>query len=136
MIHGGTRFNIIPGEVALEGTVRTYDPAVQDTVERRMREILDGVTRAGGGSFELDYDRIVPVTINDLALTERSVPSLVAAIWVNASWTLSDSGRKAREYQLTKAGRAHFGTRVATYMGCTKAAIRGRQNGNSGSREC
>ena len=36
MIHGGTRFNIIPGEVALEGTVRTYDPAVQDTVERRM----------------------------------------------------------------------------------------------------
>ena len=56
MIHGGTRFNIIPGEVALEGTVRTYDPAVQDTVERRMQEILDGVTRAGGGSFELDYD--------------------------------------------------------------------------------
>ena len=79
-IHGGTRFNIIPGEVALEGTVRTYDPAVQDTVERRMREILDGVTRAGGGSFELDYDRIVPVTINDPALTERSVPSLVDAL--------------------------------------------------------
>ena len=80
MIHGGTRFNIIPGAVALEGTVRTYDPAVQDTVERRIREILDGVTRAGGGAFELDYDRIVPVTINDPALTERSIPSLVAAL--------------------------------------------------------
>ena len=80
MIHGGTRFNIIPGEVALEGTVRTYDPAVQDTVERRIREILDGVTRAGGGTFELAYDRIVPVTINDPALTEHSVPSLVDAL--------------------------------------------------------
>ena len=80
MIHGGTRFNIIPGAVALEGTVRTYDPAVQDIVERRIREILDGVTRAGGGAFELDYDRIVPVTINDPALTARSVPSLVAAL--------------------------------------------------------
>ena len=80
MIHGGTRFNIIPGAVALEGTVRTYDPAVQDIVERRIREILDGVTRAGGGAFELDYDRIVPVTINDPALTERSIPSLVAAL--------------------------------------------------------
>ncbi len=80
MIRGGTRFNIIPGEVALEGTVRTYDPAVQDTVERRMREIVDGITQAGGGSFELDYDRITPVTINDLALTSRSVPSLVAAL--------------------------------------------------------
>ncbi|MXY26435.1 MAG: amidohydrolase [Acidobacteria bacterium] len=80
MIRGGTRFNIIPGEVRLEGTVRTYDPEVQNTVERRMREILDGVTRAGGGSFELDYDRITPVTINDLTLTERSVPSLRDAL--------------------------------------------------------
>ena len=80
IIRGGTRFNIIPGEVRLEGTVRTYDAAVQDTVERRMGEILDGVTRAGGGSFELDYDRITPVTINDLALTERSAPSLRAAL--------------------------------------------------------
>ncbi len=80
MIRGGTRFNIIPGEVLLEGTVRTYDEEVQNTVERRMREILDGVTRAGGGTFELDYDRITPVTINDLTLTRRSVPSLVAAL--------------------------------------------------------
>ena len=80
MIRGGTRFNIIPGEVRLEGTVRTYDAEVQDTVERRMREILDGVTRAGGGSFELDYDRITPVTINDLTLTERSVPSIADAV--------------------------------------------------------
>ncbi len=80
MIRGGTRFNIIPGEVLLEGTVRTYDPDVQDTVERRMGEILDGITRAGGGSFALDYDRVTPVTINDPALTDRSIPSLVAAV--------------------------------------------------------
>ena len=80
LIRGGTRFNIIPGEVQLEGTVRTYDAEVQDTVERRMREILDGVTRAGGGSFELAYDRVVPVTINDRGLTAATVPSLAAAV--------------------------------------------------------
>ena len=80
MIRGGTRFNIIPREVLLEGTVRTYDGEVQNTIERRIREILDGVTRAGGGTFELDYDRITPVTINDLTLTQRSVPSLVDAL--------------------------------------------------------
>jgi len=80
MIRGGTRFNIIPGEVTLEGTVRTYDADVQNTVERRMGEILDGVTKAGGGSFELEYDRITPVTTNDLALTERSAPSLRTAL--------------------------------------------------------
>ena len=55
IVRGGTRFNIIPAEVHLEGTVRTYDPDVLDTVERRMGEILDGITRAGGGTFELDY---------------------------------------------------------------------------------
>ena len=80
MIRGGTRFNIIPGEVLLEGTVRTYDPDVQDIVERRMGEILDGITRAGGGSFALDYTRVTPVTINDRALTDRSIPSLSAAV--------------------------------------------------------
>lgn len=80
MIRGGTRFNIIPGEVLLEGTVRTYDPDVQDTIERRMGEILDGITRAGGGSFALDYTRVTPVTINDRALTDRSIPSLSAAV--------------------------------------------------------
>ncbi|HUG41541.1 MAG TPA: amidohydrolase [Longimicrobiales bacterium] len=76
IIRGGERHNIIPGQVRLEGTVRTFDPAVQDLVERRMREILDGVTRAGGGSFTLEYDRGVPVTFNDIALGERLMPTL------------------------------------------------------------
>ncbi len=65
MFHSGERFNIIPAEVRLEGTVRTYDAGVRDTVERRMGEILDGITKAGGGSFVLDYDRGTPATIND-----------------------------------------------------------------------
>ena len=76
MIHGGERFNIIPDQVKLEGTVRTYDDGVRDAVERRMREILDGITRAGGGTFELRYDRNMPATINDTALTRRVAPAL------------------------------------------------------------
>lgn len=77
LIRGGTRFNIIPGEVEMEGTVRTYDPDVRDTIERRMGEILDGITRAGGGSYELDYERGSPATINDLELTAEMAPTLV-----------------------------------------------------------
>ena len=80
IVRGGTRFNIIPATVHLEGTVRTYDPEVQDTVERRMREIVDGVTRAGGGSFEMEYDRITPVVINDHELTAWAVPALAAVV--------------------------------------------------------
>ncbi|MBW3570446.1 MAG: amidohydrolase [Gemmatimonadetes bacterium] len=77
MIRGGERMNIIPEQVELQGTVRTFDPRVQDEVERRMREILDGVTRAGGGSYELDYDRVTPVTVNHRELSERLHPTLV-----------------------------------------------------------
>ena len=80
IIRGGERFNIIPASVHLEGTVRTYDPDVRDTVERRMGEILDGITRAGGGSFELDYLRSTPATINDPGLAARVVPSLEAVV--------------------------------------------------------
>jgi len=80
MFHGGERFNIIPAEVKLEGTVRTYDPGVRDTVERRMGEILDGLARASGGSYELDYERGSPATINDAELTAQMSPSLRAIV--------------------------------------------------------
>lgn len=76
IIRGGTRFNIIPDEVQLEGTVRTYDPDVRATVERRMGEIAAGITAAGGGSYELVYQHGSPATVNDVALTERAVPTL------------------------------------------------------------
>ena len=76
VIRGGTRFNIIPAEVQLEGTVRTYDEEIRNTVQRRMREIVAGITAADGGSYELTYQRGSPATINDLALTERMLPSL------------------------------------------------------------
>lgn len=76
IFRGGERFNIIPGSVHLEGTVRTYNPEVRDAVELRMNEILKGITLAGGGTFELDYDRGTPATINDAKLAEQMVPTL------------------------------------------------------------
>jgi len=72
IIRGGERFNIIPGKVRLEGTVRTYSQETQATIKRRMGEILDGITRAGGGKYTLDYQNNAPPTINDPALTARA----------------------------------------------------------------
>jgi amidohydrolase len=80
MIRGGTRFNIIPEQVTLEGTVRSYSTATQDLVERRMHTILGGLATAGGGGYDLVYERGIPVTVNDEDLTERVVPSLAAAL--------------------------------------------------------
>ena len=76
IIRGGERFNIIPEQVHLEGTVRTYNPEVQDMVEHRMNKILEGITLAYGGSFELDYDRGTPATINDPELAKKMIPTM------------------------------------------------------------
>jgi amidohydrolase len=77
---GGERFNIIPGAVHLEGTVRTYSEQVRSDVERRMREILDGVSRAFGGSYEMEYTNNAPATVNDPALAARVRPALERAV--------------------------------------------------------
>ncbi|HUO86543.1 MAG TPA: amidohydrolase [Thermoanaerobaculia bacterium] len=80
MIQGGERFNIIPGSVRLEGTVRTYGAASRETVERRMREILDGIGRGAGGSYELEYVNQAPATVNDPDLARRARPALERAV--------------------------------------------------------
>jgi amidohydrolase len=80
IVRGGERFNIIPGAVRLEGTVRTYSEAARATVQRRMREIADGITRAGGGSYDLVYTQNAPATHNDAALAAWARPVLEAAL--------------------------------------------------------
>ncbi len=80
IFRGGERFNIIPGEVHLEGTVRTYNEEVRGAIERRMGEILDGITRAGGGSYELEYKKNAPATVNEPALTQASAALLAQSV--------------------------------------------------------
>lgn len=64
-IQGGTTFNVIPSEVELEGTVRTFDPDVRSLVAQRMEEILHGVTSGSRASYTLEYERGIPAIHND-----------------------------------------------------------------------
>ncbi len=76
IFRSGERYNIIPSEVYLEGTVRTFEPAVRDEIEQRMRDILDGIAKTYGGSYELNYNRIVPSVYNDPELFEKMWPTV------------------------------------------------------------
>jgi amidohydrolase len=76
IFRSGERFNIIPAEVYMEGTVRTYNPEVRDAIERRMDEILAGITQAGGGAYEFTYSRGAPPTLNDAELAERAAVTM------------------------------------------------------------
>lgn len=75
-LHAGVRNNIIPDEARLSGTVRLFSREAQDEVERRMRDILDGVARAAGGSFTLDYRRQTPPNVSDPALVRALLPAM------------------------------------------------------------
>jgi len=76
IFRSGERFNIIPEEARLEGTVRTYNEDVRNEVEKRMHEILEGITKAYGGTYGLDYNREMSVTINDPGLAEKMLPTV------------------------------------------------------------
>jgi len=80
-IHGGQRHNIIPAEVSLTGTIRTFRPEMSALAEKRLREILKGVTEANGATGEVvRYERGAPATVNDTALTRETVPALERAV--------------------------------------------------------
>ena len=80
MVQGGQRYNIIPAEVRLEGTVRSYSPEVRDTIERRMKEIVEGITSSAGGQYALEYERGTPATINDPELGAQMTATLQAVL--------------------------------------------------------
>jgi hippurate hydrolase len=64
-IAGGVSHNVMPAEVAITGTVRSFDPAVQDRLESALRELVEGTARAAGCTATLDYQRYYPATVND-----------------------------------------------------------------------
>ncbi len=57
-------FSVLPGSATLVGTVRSFDPAVQQMVERRIQEVCNGIAMGLGASVNVRYERIYPATIN------------------------------------------------------------------------
>jgi amidohydrolase len=76
ILRAGDRNNVVAGVAELAGTVRTFDDSLTTVIRERMTAIFDGVTKAAGASYELDFYHWNPVTANDAALTARFVPVL------------------------------------------------------------
>ena len=81
-IHGGVRSNIIPDEVVMEGTVRTYDPKMRDKIISEMTVLAQNIANMNDGSAEviIPNGSNYPVTINDPDLTVRVLPVLKKVI--------------------------------------------------------
>lgn len=76
-IKGGIRFNIIPDNVEMIGTLRTFDPGMRTDIIKRMDRTVQSIAAANGATATLTVrDSAIPPVINDAALTQRSLPSL------------------------------------------------------------
>ncbi len=64
IINGGTAFNVIPQEVTMEGTIRTFEPRVREKVVKRFEEIVSGVASAMGCKAEVNVKQLTPALIN------------------------------------------------------------------------
>jgi hippurate hydrolase len=91
-IHAGTTDNVIPGTAYINGTVRTFDPAVQAMVMRRMEEIVSGQGASFGVTARLDYAVGYPATVNDPARAEFAAET--AAEVVGAGLVDGAAGRE------------------------------------------
>jgi amidohydrolase len=56
--------SVIPSHAKLVGTVRTFRPATQDMIERRLQELVFSIAAAFGATATLKYERVYPATIN------------------------------------------------------------------------
>ena len=70
LFEAGTADNVIPQTALLRGTARTLKPSVRDLVERRIKEIAEGIARLHGAKASVHYTRDYPVLMNHERETE------------------------------------------------------------------
>ncbi len=75
-IHGGNRFNIIPEDVEMVGTIRTFDEAMRDDIHKRIKNTAEMIAASQGASVQVEIEKPYSVTINDEELTALMVPTL------------------------------------------------------------
>jgi amidohydrolase len=68
VVRGGTVSNVIPAEVYLEGTLRSFDPGVREQLLEEVERAV-GLSRALGGDYRLEIERGYPSGYNDPTVT-------------------------------------------------------------------
>lgn len=81
IIRSGTRGNIIPEDSEIQGTIRTFDPALRAEIYDEIRQVAEGVALGTGTEITVEFDvgGFYPVTYNNTDLVKRLTPSLKEA---------------------------------------------------------
>jgi amidohydrolase len=75
-MNAGVRYNIVPDSAVLEGTIRTFSEPMRNSIHERIKRTAESIATSAGASAKATIYPYVPVTSNDVALTERMAPTL------------------------------------------------------------
>jgi amidohydrolase len=75
-IHGGNRMNIVPDNVAMTGTIRTYDEGMKKDIHQRIARTADMIAQSAGAKADVRVVELYNATVNNPALTEQTGPTL------------------------------------------------------------
>ena len=78
-IHGGLRYNIIPEDLTLQGTLRTFDPEMRTDVIARAEKAVSTIAERYGATAKFEWGTPNPVTDNNRELSARMKPTLARA---------------------------------------------------------
>ena len=79
-IHGGVRSNIIPDEVEMVGTIRTFLPEMRSDIHERIRRTATLTAQSSGAGADVTITQGYPVTFNDPNLAARMLPVLETTV--------------------------------------------------------
>ncbi len=82
-IQGGTRANIIPREVQLEGVIQAFNPSTLEKIRRFMDEAVRGLSKSVGAEYELAFKEKAPPLYNHPELVELIRPSIEEVLGEN-----------------------------------------------------
>lgn len=76
VVKAGVRYNIIPENVELIGTIRTLDYGMQKKLNAEMKRRVPAIAEAFGAKATIEIAEGYPITYNDIELTEKMLPTL------------------------------------------------------------
>ena len=75
-IHSGIRFNIIPENLEMIGTIRTLDKRMKELIRERMEEMVPTIAKAFRAEATVEIQDGADITYNHLGLTKQMLPTL------------------------------------------------------------
>ena len=96
-VEGGNRFNIIPGEVNLVGTIRSLDYGMRDYIKKRIIELSKGIAKSYGGNAIVEIEDGADITFNDPNMMNKMLPSLKKSAGIE-NVVLSNAKTLAEDY--------------------------------------